>query len=260
MNGLAHFVNTLIETLSDVTPIVAIILGFQVLVLRYPLPHPGRTVLGFCNVLIGIVFFLEGLKLALFPLGELMAKQMTTVDFLGLANPLQSPSWQDYYWVYLFAACIGFATALAEPSLLAVATKAEEISGGTISALGLRIAVAIGVAFGLTLGTFRIVTGIPMYYLIIGCYITVIVLTLSAPKIIIGLAYDSGGVTTSTVTVPLVTALGLGLAANVPGRDPLVDGFGLIAFACLFPIMTVLTYARLAVWLAQKRNSNSSSS
>jgi hypothetical protein len=153
--------------------------------------------------------------------------------------------------VYVFAACIGFATTLAEPSLLAVAMKAEQISGGAIRAWGLRIAVSIGVAVGIALGTFRIVTGTELYFYIVVGYVVVIIQTMFAPKMIIALAYDSGGVTTSTVTVPLVTALGLGLATTVPGRNPLVDGFGLIAFASLFPIIAVLAYAQLAQTLGK---------
>ena len=159
---------------------------------------------------------------------------------------------QAYYWVYIFAASIGFATTLAEPSLLAVAIKAEQISGGAIHAFGLRIAVSIGVAFGIALGAFRIVTGTELYFFIIAGYVLVLIQTLFAPKLIIGLAYDSGGVTTSTVTVPLVTALGLGLAQSVPGRNPLLDGFGLIAFASLFPIIAVLSYAQIAQWRSRR--------
>ena len=160
-------------------------------------------------------------------------------------------SWGDYYWVYIFAASIGFATTLAEPSLIAVAIKAEDISGGAIHAMGLRLAVSIGVAFGIALGTYRIVTGTELYLYIISGYIVVMIQTVFAPKMIIGLAYDSGGVTTSTITVPLVTALGLGLASNVPGRNPVLDGFGLIAFASLFPIIAVLGYAQLSKWISQ---------
>jgi hypothetical protein len=194
--------------------------------------------------------------MALFPLGSLMASQLTTPDFLGIKPMDQAVSWQTYTWVYVFAASIGFATALAEPSLLAVALKAEQISGGTINAWGLRIAVAIGVGFGLALGSFRIVTGIELYYFIITGYVIVLIQTLFTPKIIIGLAYDSGGVTTSMVTVPMVTALGLGLAEAIPGRNPLLDGFGLIAFASLFPIITVLGYAQIAQWLNRNRISS----
>jgi len=249
---LVHFALKLLETFRDILPIATVIIGFQLLVIRRPLPHLKKTLVGFIYVLLGIVFFLKGLDMALFPLGSLMASQLTTPEFLGL-NPLdQAISWQTYFWVYVFAASIGFATALAEPALLAVAIKAEQISGGTIRAWGLRIAVAIGVGFGLALGTFRIVTGIELYYFIIAGYVVVLIETLFAPKIIIGLAYDIGGVTTSTVTVPLVTALGLQLAEAVPGRNPLLDGFGLVAFACLFPIIAVLSYVQLAQWLGKR--------
>jgi hypothetical protein len=249
---LNHFAQTLLATCRDVLPIAGIIIGFQLLVIRKPLPHPKETLIGFLYVLLGIAFFLEGLNMALFPLGTLMAEQLTSPEFLGI-DPQRSVNWLSYGWVYLFAACIGFATALAEPSLLAVAIKAEEISAGAINAWGLRLAVSVGVAFGLALGTFRIVTGTELYLYIAVSYLIVIIQTLFAPNIIIGLAFDSGGVTTSTVTVPLVTALGLGLASNVPGRNPLLDGFGLIAFACLFPIIAVLGYAKLAEWRSKGR-------
>lgn len=250
---LTHFSLTLLATCRDVLPIAAIIIGFQLLVIRKPLPNPKKTLIGFVYVLLGIAFFLEGLDMALFPLGKLMAKQLTSAEFLGVHSPAQVLTWQSYVWVYVFAASIGFATTLAEPSLLAVAMKAEQISGGTIQAWGLRIAVSIGVAFGIALGTFRIVTGIELYVFIVIGYVLVLIQTLFAPKFMIGLAYDSGGVTTSTVTVPLVTALGLGLAHAVPDRNPLIDGFGLIAFASLFPIITVLGYAQFAAWLDKRR-------
>jgi len=184
-----------------------------------------------------------------------MAQQLTHSDFIAPnASPSETP-WYAYGWVYLFAASIGFATTLAEPSLMAVAIKAEAISGGTIHALGLRLAVALGVAFGITLGSYRIITGTELYLYILVGYGTVIIQTFFAPKLLIGLAYDSGGVTTSSVTVPLVTALGLGLASSIPGRSPLLDGFGLIAFASLFPIMTVLAYAQISHWLNRRKSS-----
>jgi hypothetical protein len=258
IDWLVNFALKLLETFRDILPIATVIIGFQLLVIRRPLPHLKKTLVGFIFVLLGIVFFLKGLDMALFPLGSLMASQLTTPDFLGL-NPLdQAVSWQAYFWVYVFAASIGFATALAEPALLAVAIKAEQISGGTIRAWGIRIAVATGVGFGLALGTFRIVTGAELYYFIVAGYIIVIIQTLFAPKLIIGLACDSGGVTTSMVTVPLVTALGLGLAQAVPGRNPVLDGFGLIAFASLFPIIAVLGYAQIAQWLNKSRISSKS--
>jgi hypothetical protein len=248
---LIDFALRLLETCRNFLPIAIVIIGFQLLVIRRPLANPKKTLVGFVFVLLGIVFFLEGLDMALFPIGMLMASQLTTPEFLGLYTIDQGISWQAYFWAYVFAASIGFTTALAEPSLLAVAIKAERISGGTIRAWGLRIAVAIGVSFGLALGTFRIVTGTELYYFIVPGYIIVLIQTMFAPKIIIGLAYDSGVVTTTMVTVPLVSALGSGLAQAVPGRNPLVDGFGLIAFASLFPIIAVLGYAQIAHWLSK---------
>jgi len=249
MNGFSEFLIILLETVRDVLPIVVIIFGFQFLVIRRPIPQLKKVLLGLVYVILGLALFLQGLKQALFPLGELMAEQLTNPAFIyaGIEQVSQSLHWTDYKWVYLFAAAIGFATTIAEPALLAVAIKAKEVSGGTITIWGLRIAVAIGVAMGIALGTFRIVTGTPLHYYIIVGYIIVIIQTFYAPRMIIALAYDSGGVTTSTVTVPLVAALGLGLAATIPGRSPLMDGFGLIAFASLFPMMTVMGYAQLSV-------------
>ncbi len=244
---LGQLLAVFISTSTDLMPIAAIIIGFQLVIIRKPLPHPKQLITGLIWVWLGMAFFLVGLDQALFPLGRLMAEQLTAPEFIAQGAV---PDWRDYGWVYLFAASIGFATTLAEPSLLAVAVKAESISGGAIRALGLRLAVSLGVAIGIALGVFRIITGTELYYYIIVGYVLVIIQTVFSPKVMIGLAYDSGGVTTSTVTVPLVTALGLGLASTVPGRNPLLDGFGLIAFASLFPIMTVLAYAQIASWLA----------
>ena len=248
IESLSQFSMRMLATGRDILPIAGIIVGFQLLIIRRPMVHPKKTFIGFIFVLLGIAFFLEGLDRALFPLGKMMAAQLTSPEFLGIEAGDRTVDWRTYRWIYVFAASIGFATTLAEPSLLAVAIKAEKISGGTINAWGLRIAVSIGVAFGIALGAFRIVTGTELYLYIVAGYVVVIVQTLFAPRAIIGLAYDSGGVTTSTVTVPLVTALGLGLASTVPGRNPLLDGFGLIAFASLFPIITVLSYAQIAQW------------
>ncbi len=244
----------LVGTLRDVAPIAAVIFGFQFFVIRRPIPNLKRTLLGFLYVLVGLAFFLVGLDKALFPLGKLMAQQLTDPAFISSAvhQGAELLRWQDYYWVYLFAAAIGFATTIAEPSLIAVALKASEVSGGAVGVRGLRVAVALGVAIGIALGTFRIVTGTPLHYYIIVGYVIVIIQTFYAPRLIIPLAYDSGGVTTSTVTVPLVAALGLGLASTVPGRSPLLDGFGLIAFASLFPIMSVMAYAQLSEWRARR--------
>lgn len=246
---MTELLNLFISTVKDVLPIAAIIFGFQFLVIRKPVPNLKRVLVGMFYVLIGITLFLMGLEQALFPLGKLMAEQLTDPVFIGGAGQLaEHLVWQDYMWVYVFAFAIGMSTTIAEPSLIAVAIKANEVSGGTISAWGLRIAVALGVAFGIALGTYRIVTGTPLHYYIIICYIVVVIQTFYAPKLIVPLAYDSGGVTTSTVTVPLVAALGLGLAATVPGRSVLIDGFGLIAFASVFPIISVMAYAQLSEW------------
>lgn len=250
---LYDFSKVLLATGRDVLPIILLIVGFQLLVLRQPVPHLRRLIVGGIYVVIGLALFLAGLEKALFPLGKIMAAQLSDPAFIyGAGEVAAIAEWQAYGWVYLFAAMIGFATTIAEPSLLAVAYKANEVSAGTISQWGLRITVALGVAFGISLGTFRIVTGTPLYlYILIG-YMIVIVQTAFAPKSIIALAYDSGGVTTSTVTVPLVAALGLGLSATVPGRNPALDGFGLIAFASLFPIIAVMGYAQLMQWRAQR--------
>ena len=256
IDWLVHFALRLLETCRDFLPIATVIIGFQLLVIRRPLTNPKKTLVGFVFVLLGMVFFLEGLDMAFFPLGRLMTSQLTTPEFLHVSSPDRAIVWQDYLWIYIFAASLGFASALAEPALLAVAIKVEHVSGGTIRALGLRIAVGIGVAFGLALGTFRIITGTELYLFIVAGYIVVMIQTLFVPKSIIGFAYDSGTVTTTMVTVPLVTALGAGLAQTVPGRNPLLDGFGLIAFASLFPIIAVLGYAQIAQWLSKRSRSS----
>ena len=239
LDFLAFSGETLLNTLRDVTPIVVILVVFQVGVLRRGIPNLAGIAAGSVMVLLGLALFLIGLERALFPIGETMARQLTEQAgaFAGAVR------WESYWLVYLFAAAIGFATTVAEPSLIAVALKAEEVSGGAVNAWGLRIAVALGVAAGVSLGCFRIVTGTPLPWYILAAYIIVIVQTFLSNRTIVPLAYDSGGVTTSTVTVPVVAALGLGLAASVPGRSPLIDGFGLIAFASVFPIMSVLGYA-----------------
>ena len=245
-------INTLKATVWDVLPIVVVIFGFQIFILRKPIPHLKKIITGFVLVLLGLAFFLEGLEAALFPLGKVMAQQLTDPAFIAGDEVGRVLEWWDYQWVYLFAFAIGFSTTIAEPSLLAVAIKANQVSAGSIGIWGLRIAVAIGVAIGIALGVYRIVTGTPLYWYIITGYVFVLIQTMFAPRMIIALAYDSGGVTTSTVTVPLVAALGLGLASTVPGRNPLLDGFGLIAFASLFPIMSVLAYAQLSEWNAKR--------
>jgi hypothetical protein len=252
MDTLLALARNFLLTMRDVLPIAAILFGFQVFVLRRPIPHLRQVLVGFAFVLIGLSLFLDGLEEALFPLGRLMAEQLTDPALIGGGAAADTLTWGDYYWVYLFAAAIGFATTVAEPALIAVAMKAHSVSGGTVGVWGLRVAVAIGVAAGIALGAFRIVTGTPLHWYIISGYILVLIQTLFAPRTIIALAFDSGGVTTSTVTVPLVAALGLGLASAIPGRSPILDGFGLIAFASLFPMMTVMGYAQISEWRARR--------
>jgi len=250
---IVDFGKILLATSRDVLPIILLITFYQLFILRRKIPNLRRLVIGGIYVVIGLALFLEGLNMALFPLGKIMATQLSDPAFLyGTATAPATAHWGAYGWVYLFGAMIGFATTIAEPSLIAIAYKAGEVSAGTINQWGLRITVAVGVAIGISLGTFRIVSGTPLYlYILIG-YLIVIIQTFFAPKSIIALAYDSGGVTTSTVTVPLVAALGLGLAATVPGRNPAIDGFGLIAFASLFPIITVMGYAQLMDWRGKR--------
>ncbi|MBC8419717.1 MAG: DUF1538 domain-containing protein [Desulfobacteraceae bacterium] len=253
MELLNTFVNTLALTVKDVFPVVALLVFFQLVVLRRPIPNWKRVVVGFVFVLVGLALFLDGLETALFPIGKIMAKQLSAPEFVfGAKTVPTGASWHAYVWVYVFGALIGFATTVAEPALIAVSFKAQEVSRGALNQWGLRLAVAVGVAIGIGIGTFRIVTGTPLFLYIIAGYVIVVVQTIFAPREIIPLAYDSGGVTTSTVTVPLVAALGLGLSETVPGRNPALDGFGLIAFASVFPIITVLGYAQIARWLERR--------
>jgi len=236
---------TFLNTIRDVTPIVVLIAVFQVLIIKKSIPNLKKVVIGVALVVFGLTFFLMGLEKALFPLGELMAKQLSKPDFVMNNYSGSISDWQAYYWVYIFAALIGFSTTIAEPALYAVAVKANEVSGGTIGTFYLRFVVALGVAFALVVGTYRIVVGDSLVTYIMVGYIIVVIQTIFVKKDIVALAYDSGGVTTSTVTVPIVAALGLGLASVVPGRNPAIDGFGLIALASVFPMITVLGYAQI---------------
>lgn len=228
----------LLGVIQDVIPILAVIFFFQYLVIRKPVAHLPKIMAGIILVVLGLYAFIVGLDMGLFPIGETIAFQLT-----GMKNNLL---------IYLFAFLIGFSTTMAEPALLAIAIKAEEISEGNIRQTILRMIVAMGVAIGIALGAYRIITGDPIHYYIIAGYLLVIIMTYFAPKYIVPIAYDSGGVTTSTVTVPLVAALGLGLAENIEGRNPLIDGFGLIAFASLFPMLTVMGYGIHAEFMRKR--------
>lgn len=236
---------TFLYTIRDVAPIVLLIALFQIFIIKKSIPNLKKVIFGVVLVIFGLTFFLMGLEQALFPVGEMMAKQLSNPEFISENYSGSLSDWQAYYWVYIFAALIGFSTTIAEPSLYAVAVKANEVSGGTIGVFYLRFVVAIGVAIALMVGTYRIVVGHSLAtYIMIG-YIIVVIQTIFAKKDLVALAYDTGGVTTSTVTVPIVAALGLGLASVVPGRDPALDGFGLIAFASVFPMITVLGYVQI---------------
>ena len=219
----------LLSMLRDVAPIIAVVVVFQYLVLRKRIPYPLRVVFGFVLVVLGLYAFVVGLKMGLFPIGESMAEQLIAQG--------------QFLWVYLFAFAIGFATTMAEPALIAIGQKAEEAAKGALRGNIIRILVALGVAIGITIGVHRILAGDSIHFYIMGGYLLVIVLTILAPKQIVALAFDLGGVTTSEVTVPLVTALGIGLATHLEDRNVLIDGFGLIAFASIFPIVTVMLYA-----------------
>ena len=236
--SLNSLISGLIDVVKDVVPILAIIMFFQYAVLKKRIQNLKTVIFGFGLVILGLYAFILGLELGLFKLGETMAYELT-----------QNSS---VYIIYAFAFCIGFSTTMAEPALMAIAKKAKDISDGKINDFALRLFVAFGVAFGIALGAFRIVDGGHIHYYIIVGYLCVIILTFIAPKYIIPIAYDSGGVTTSTITVPLVAALGIGLASNIPGRSPLIDGFGLIAFASLFPMITVMLYGIISEKLGVK--------
>jgi len=247
------FFEKLFTTCKDVTPIFLLIFIYQFVLLRQPVPHLSKVLVGLVYIILGLTLFQFGLEKALFPLGKTMAVQLSSPSFLGGPGTVASElTWYHYGWVYFFAACIGFATTIAEPSLLAVALKAQEVSGGTLQQRTLRYAVAAGVAVGISLGTYRIVSGTPLSLYILAGYCIVVLQTFFAPKQIIALAYDSGGVTTATATVPIVTTFGLGLTEKVTVRNPALDGFGLIAFASLFPIIAVLGYAQVSTWLADR--------
>ncbi|MFC1830623.1 DUF1538 family protein [Thermodesulfobacteriota bacterium] len=223
----------------DLLPIVVVIVFFQVAVIKQPLPAIADILFGFALVVVGLSFFIQGLETGLFPIGETLA------DALARKGSI--------IWLLLFSFGLGFTTTIAEPSLIAVADKSAAIAAASnlidpaqdsldSYSNGLRISVAVSVGLAVVVGVFRILKGIPLHYLIIGGYCCVMAITPFAPREIIGIAYDAGGVTTSTVTVPLVTALGVGLATIIRGRNPLIDGFGLIAFASLFPMIFVMAY------------------
>ena len=239
---LRKLLNAMRGSLRDLMPIFLVIVFFQFAVLQQPLPNPGEMLLGLVFVVLGLTFFMHGLEQGLFPIGESMATAFARKGSL--------------FWLMVFAFCLGFGTTVAEPALIAVAAEAADVAsaGQMIDdsatareeyADGLRYSVAVAVGLAIVIGVLRILRGWPLQWLIIGGYLLVVVMTVFAPEEIIGIAYDSGGVTTSTITVPLVTALGVGLASSIRGRNPMIDGFGLIALASLTPIIFVMAYGML---------------
>jgi hypothetical protein len=239
---LFNLLRSLARSARDLAPIVLVVVAFQLLVLQQPIPNIVELIVGLALVLFGLTFFINGLEMGLFPIGESLA-----TDFARKGSLV---------WLLIFAFALGFGTTIAEPALIAVAAEAAQIAADSQLidsstdaikqyALGLRMTVALSVGTAIVIGVVRIIFGWPIQYMIMGGYIIVVLITMIAPREIIGIAYDSGGVTTSTITVPLVTALGVGLASSIKGRNPMVDGFGLIAFASLTPMVFVMIYGML---------------
>jgi Protein of unknown function (DUF1538) len=239
LEQIRQLIDSILSSVRDLLPIVLVVTFFQLVVIQQPFPDLARMITGCLLVVLGLALFVRGLEQALFPIGESIAYAFARKGNL--------------FWLLIFAFALGFGTTIAEPALTAVADEAARIAadGGVIAdqadalesySLGLRLTVALAVGFAILTGVYRIVKGWPIQYLIIGGYIGVVIMTAFAPPEIIGIAYDSGGVTTSTVTVPLVTALGVGLAESIKGRNPMVDGFGLIAFASLTPMIFVMAF------------------
>ncbi len=239
MKSVKALLQCMLSSLRDLMPIIFVIGFFQIFVLQESLPNVFSILFGLLLVVLGLTFFIFGLEMGLFPIGESMAQAFARKG--------------SVFWLVMFSFCLGFGTTIAEPALTAVSAEAAEVAaeGGMIAmteeamqdyADGLRLSVALSVGLAIVLGVIRILKGWPIHRLIISGYIGVVVLTWFAPESIIGVAYDSGGVTTSTITVPLVTALGVGLASSIKGRNPMLDGFGLIAFASLLPMMFVMIY------------------
>lgn len=242
MSFVLALLKSLLSSLRDLLPIILVIGFFQVVVLQQPMPQLGPILVGLAFVVIGLTLFVFGLEMGLFPIGESMARSFASKG--------------SVWWLLCFAFCLGFGTTIAEPALTAVAAEAAKVAaeGGLIAsnaksqldyATGLRLTVALSVGIAIMLGVIRILKGWPIHRMIIGGYLLVMVMTWFAPSAIVGIAYDSGGVTTSTITVPLVAALGVGLASSIKGRNPIVDGFGLIAFASLTPMIFVMAYGML---------------
>ncbi|WP_394205680.1 DUF1538 family protein [Shewanella waksmanii] len=244
MAAIVTLFKSLLGSFRDLVPIILVVGFFEVFVLQQAPDNLVSILIGLVFIVVGLTFFVFGLEMGLFPIGESLAQALARKGSI--------------FWLVVFSFSLGFGTTLAEPALTAVANEAAEVASqaGAIAsseeamdsyAMGLRLTVALAVGLAILLGVIRILKGWPIHYLIIGGYVTVMILTAFAPADIIGIAYDSGGVTTSTITVPLVTALGVGLATVIKGRNPMLDGFGLIAFASLTPMIFVLLYGMVVL-------------
>lgn len=238
-NYISVILKKLWAAVTDLIPIILVVVFFQVFVIKQSFPQIGEIIFGIIFVVVGLMLFIEGLEMGLFPIGESMAYALAKKGSL--------------LWLMVFSFLLGFSTTIAEPALIAISREASIISSNAgliannqhtmdVYSMGLRLTVAFSVGLAIVIGVLRILKGWPIHYLIIGGYLVVMLMTIIAPEEIIGLAYDAGGVTTSTITVPLVTALGVGLATVIKGRSPLIDGFGLIAFASLLPMIFVMAY------------------
>ncbi|MDH3492046.1 MAG: DUF1538 domain-containing protein [Acidobacteriota bacterium] len=239
MQAITIFLKKIMTAITDLIPIILVVVFFQIVVIQQPFPQIWEVLVGSLFVIVGLMLFIEGLEIGLFPIGETLAYALAKKGSL--------------IWLVIFSFALGFSTTIAEPALIAIAKEASEISADTglidksaatksAYALGLRLSVAFSVGLAIVIGVVRILKGWKLYYLVIGGYVIVMLMTIIAPREIIGLAYDAGGVTTSTITVPLVAALGVGLSNTIKGRNPLIDGFGLIAFASLLPMVFVMGY------------------
>jgi hypothetical protein len=249
MDLTRDLLRTIAATAADVLPVAVFMLFFYRVVLKQKLVNRRQILIGLVFVTIGLALLLLGVDRALFPAGRMMVEQLAG----SVSHPEPTaPHWSSYWLIYGFAFCISFAAAIAEPALLAIALRVNELSGGAIKTWGLRTAAALGVAIGVAAGCLQTVTGVPLHWCIGAGFAVIAAQTLTAPRPIVALAYDAGGVSTTAVTVPIVTALGLGLADLLPNRNVLLDGFGLIAFACLFPVISVLAYAQIASLLERR--------
>ncbi|MFN3460775.1 MAG: DUF1538 family protein [Oceanibaculum sp.] len=242
-------IESIYQTVLDVLPIIVVVGAFQMLAFRSAPPHLGRILAGAIAIVAGISFFRAGLNLSLVPMGDdlalRLAQRVASSDYSTLLNAL---------WLILFAASIGFSATMIEPTLIGIAERVRDLSGGGLHPFSFRLVVASGVALGLALGTIRILVGFPYTYLLVPLLILIAIAALLTPRSFVPLALDSGPMATSVVTVPIIAAFGASLARNLPGRDPLADGFGLVLLALLAPIGCLLAFAQVRLILGRRRN------